>query len=106
MIWEDIKVSYIDDDLVMDNFWDIWKLYLVFFNVFIFISVIKLECRDKLFCILEGEFVKVFVIFFGEYGVVKNVLEELERRLGWEWLISVKEGEILEFLFSLGFGFW
>lgn len=90
----------------MDNPRDIRKSYLALPNVPTPISATKSERRDKPFRTPEGELAKASAILPGEYGAVKNVLEELERRLGREWLTSAKEGEILEFSSSLGSGLW
>ncbi|OXG74970.1 3-methyl-2-oxobutanoate hydroxymethyltransferase [Cryptococcus neoformans Gb118] len=91
---------------LMDNPRDIRKSYLALPSVPTPISVAKSERRDKPYRTPEGELAKASAILPGEYGAVKNVLEELERRLGREWLTSVKEGEILEFSSSLGSGLW
>lgn len=106
MVKKYIKINNIDGDLVMDNPRDIRKSYLALPNVPAPISAAKSEHKNKPYRTPESELAKASAILPGEYGAVKNVLEELERRLGRDWLTSVKEGEILEFSSSLGPGLW
>ncbi|WRT64791.1 3-methyl-2-oxobutanoate hydroxymethyltransferase [Kwoniella shivajii] len=58
---------------------------------------------------VEGELAKAAGILPGEYGVVRNVFEELERRLGKGWLdrsTTAEKKEIVEYSGGLGSGSW
>nr|XP_019047204.1 3-methyl-2-oxobutanoate hydroxymethyltransferase [Kwoniella bestiolae CBS 10118]OCF26134.1 3-methyl-2-oxobutanoate hydroxymethyltransferase [Kwoniella bestiolae CBS 10118] len=59
---------------------------------------------------VESELAKAAGILPGEYGVIRNILEEMDRRLGTGWLERVtQEGEItevVEFSGGLGAGLW
>ncbi|WWC86944.1 3-methyl-2-oxobutanoate hydroxymethyltransferase [Kwoniella dendrophila CBS 6074] len=58
---------------------------------------------------IESELAKAAGIMPGEYGVVRNVLEEMDRRLGKEWFSKGKQGEIkevVEYSGGLGAGLW
>ncbi|WWD21480.1 3-methyl-2-oxobutanoate hydroxymethyltransferase [Kwoniella shandongensis] len=52
---------------------------------------------------LEGELAKAAGVLPGQYGVVRNVMEEMERRFGTGWL---GDGEVVEFSGGLGPGVW
>ncbi|OCF32611.1 3-methyl-2-oxobutanoate hydroxymethyltransferase [Kwoniella heveanensis BCC8398] len=59
----------------------------------------------------ESELAKAAGVLPGEYGVVRNVLEELGRRLGRDWLDVVGRDrerviEVVEFSGGLGPGMW
>ncbi|KAK8847388.1 3-methyl-2-oxobutanoate hydroxymethyltransferase [Kwoniella newhampshirensis] len=51
----------------------------------------------------EGELAKAAGVLPGQYGVVRNVMEEMERRFGKGWL---GDGEVVEFSGGLGPGIW
>ncbi|WWC67921.1 3-methyl-2-oxobutanoate hydroxymethyltransferase [Kwoniella pini CBS 10737] len=59
---------------------------------------------------IESELAKAAGILPGEYGVVRNIFEEMNRRLGKGWLESAMPAEevkdIVEFSGGLGAGLW
>ncbi|WVO16516.1 3-methyl-2-oxobutanoate hydroxymethyltransferase [Cryptococcus depauperatus] len=88
---------------LLDNPRELRKSYLALPNTF---SVAQGKPERREGRSPEMEVAKASAILPGEYGVVKNVLKELEKRLGREWLDDVSKGGILEISSSLGSGLW
>ncbi|ODN85256.1 3-methyl-2-oxobutanoate hydroxymethyltransferase [Cryptococcus wingfieldii CBS 7118] len=91
---------------MLDNPRDLRKSYLSLPDMPLPANAPKPNPREKTFRTPEGELAKASAILPGEYSAVKNVLEEMERRLGSAWTKGVKEGEIVEFSPGLGSGLW
>ncbi|WVQ83226.1 3-methyl-2-oxobutanoate hydroxymethyltransferase [Cryptococcus sp. DSM 104549] len=64
------------------------------------------EKSTKVFKTFETELAKTAAILPGEYGAVRNVMGELEQRLGRNWREQAGNGQVVEFAGGHGAGVW